>query len=184
MRYFQQLAAGVDVLPLTLDLYRQPGLWDQHTARTVGDGPHSDGISDIWVRFRDPAQLTSHAAYAEPFVPVMYPAWSALPHLRPLVMGLMARLEAVQLGIVLITRIAPGKQARPHHDRGRWGAEFFNVKVAVPLATNDRCSNICEDEAVTMQLGTAWCFDNQVIHSTVNDGETDRVSLLVTVRVE
>ena len=40
---------------------------------------------------------------------MFYPAWHALPHLRPIVFGLMARLEAVQLGGVLITRVPAGK---------------------------------------------------------------------------
>ena len=94
MRYFQQVAAGVETLPLMLDLYRQPELWDRHTARTGGDGSFK-GTSDIWVRFRDPSELVSREAFAEPFHPVFYDAWHALPHLRPIVFGLMARLEAV-----------------------------------------------------------------------------------------
>lgn len=183
MRHFQQVAAGIDTLPLALDLYRQPSLWDMHTARTTADSPHRD-ISDIWCRFRRPAELTSTSDYAEPFTPVMYPAWTALPHLRPLVFALMTRMEAVQLGIVLITRIPPGKQAAPHDDRGRWAAAFFNLKLAVPLATNDQCTNTCEQERVTMALGSAWCFNNQVVHSTENDGDTDRITLLMSIRCE
>ena len=109
MRYFQQIAAGVEVLPLVLDLYRQPELWDANTARTGGAGAFKD-TSDIWVRFRDPAELVSREAYAEEFRCRWYPAWHALPHLRPIVFGLMARVEAVELGGVLITRV-PGRRA-------------------------------------------------------------------------
>jgi hypothetical protein len=183
MRHFQQIAAGVDVLPLALDLYRAPELWNQHTARTDGDSPHRE-VDDIWCRFRPQTELIGRASYAEPFTPAMYPAWFALPHLRPLVLALMTRVESVQLGIVLITRIGPGKQAAPHDDRGRWAAEFFNLKVAVPLATNDGCYNTCEEEHVVMPVGSAWCFNNQVLHSTVNDGDSDRITLLLSMRVE
>jgi hypothetical protein len=183
MRYFQQIAANIDVLPLVLELYRQPELWDQHTARTEGDSPHRE-VSDIWCRFRAWDQLSSPAAYAEPFVPVMYPAWFALPHLRPLVFGLMARLEAVQLGAVLITRVPRGKQVYPHDDRGRWHPSFFNQKVYLPLASNDRCINTCGDETVVMKCGDVWLFDNLVEHATINDGETDRITLIVALRCE
>lgn len=183
MRNFLQVAANIDVLPVTLDLYRHPELWGQHPERTTADGPHRD-ISDIWVRFRPYEELVSPETYAQPFIPTMYPAWHALPALRPLVLSLMARLGAVQLGIILITKVPPGKQVAPHDDRGRWGASFFNTKVAIPLATNDRCFNTCEEEHVVMDLGSAWCFNNQVVHTTVNDGETDRVTLLVSMRVE
>jgi hypothetical protein len=184
MRNFVQIAAGVDVLPLLFAIHRQPALWNQHTARTEGaDSPHR-AVDDIWCRFRDPEQLTCAASYAEPFVPVSYPAWHALPQMRGTIFSLMARLEAVQLGLVLITRVPPGAQAAPHHDRGRWAAEFFNVKVALPLATNAGCYNTCEDERVTMRVGDVWQFDNQIVHSTVNDGDSDRITLLVSLRCE
>lgn len=183
MRHFQLLASGIDVLPLALDLYRQPELWNQHTARTEGDSPHR-GISDVWCRFRAFEDLRTPADYADHFTPVMYPAWRALPHLRPLVFALMARLEAVQLGGVLITRVAPGRQVAPHDDRGRWHPEFFTTKAYLPLASNDKCINTCADETITMRVGEAWLFDNLKTHSTVNDGDSDRITLIVSMRVE
>jgi len=183
MRYFQQIAAGVEVLPLVMDLYRNPGLWNQHTARTGGAGSF-EGTDDIWVRFRAPGELIDRKSYAEPFTLTWYPAWHALPHLRPIVFGLMARLEAVQLGGVLITRVPPGGQVAPHDDRGRWHPEWFATKAYLPLASNDRCYSTCGNERVTMRVGEAWLFDNLQTHSTVNEGETDRVTLIVSMRVE
>ena len=183
MRYFAQVAAGLDVGPLLWSLHRQPELWDRDRARTEGDGPFT-GTSDIWCRFRDPAHLSGAVSYAEMFSPTFYDAWHKLPALRPLVFGLMARLEAVQLGLVLLTRVPPGQAVKPHHDRGRWAAEFFGAKVAVVLAGNDRCINTCEDEAVTMAPGSAWLFENQVMHATINDGDSERVTLIVTMRCE
>ena len=165
MRYFQQIAAGIEVLPLVLDLYRQQELWGKYPARTGEGGPFS-GTDDIWIRFRDPAELVSREAYAEMFVPVFYPAWHALPHLRPIVFGLMARLEAVQLGGILITRVPGGQQVAPHNDRGRWHPEHFRTKAYLPLASNDRCYSTCGDERVVMRVGDAWLFDNLVEHST------------------
>lgn len=183
MRNFQLIAHNIDVLPLVLDLYRQPGLWDAHTARTDGEGSFRN-TSDIWVRFRDPSELTSREAFNEPFIPVMYPAWHALPHLRPLVFSLMARLEAVQLGGILITRVPSGQQVSPHDDRGRWHPTFFQTKAYLPLATNAACYSTCEDERIVMGVGECWLFDNLKTHSTVNDGETDRITLIVSMRVE
>jgi hypothetical protein len=183
MRYFQQVASGVEMLPLAVSLYRQPELWNRDNERTNGQGPHS-AVDDIWCRFRAKAELTSPAAYAEPFVPVMYPAWHALPHLRPIVFGLMARLEAVQLGGVLLTRVPPGCQVAPHDDKGRWHSEFFQTKVYLPIASNDKCYNTCGDERVVMRTGEAWLFDNLTVHSTVNDGDTDRMTLIISLRCE
>jgi hypothetical protein len=183
MRHFVRIAAGIETLPLALDLYRQPELWNQHTARTGGVGAFV-GTDDIWVRFRDPAELVSRESFAEPHVPVFYPAWHALPHLRPIVFGLMARVEAVQLGGILITRVPSGQQVAPHDDKGRWHSEFFQTKAYIPVATNAQCVNTCGDERVIMNVGDAWLFDNLETHSTVNDGETDRVTLIVSMRVE
>ena len=184
MRHFQQIAAGVDVLPLLLAMHRQPELWNTHTARTAGgQGPHG-AVDDIWVRFRDPAALTTQEAFAEPFQPVMYPAWFALPQLRPIVFPLMARLEAVQLGGILITRVPPGEQVLPHDDRGRWHPEYFTTKIYLPLMSNDRCVNTCAGESVVMRVGEAWTFDNLKVHATINDGVEDRISLIVSLRCE
>jgi hypothetical protein len=183
VRNFQQVAANIDVVPLLSALYRQPELWNVHTPRTTGDTPHR-AVDDIWCRFRPFAELAGPDTYAEPFIPAMYPAWHALPQLRPIVFGLMARLEAVQLGAVLITRVPPGKRVEPHTDQGRWHPEFFKTKAYVPLLTNDKVLNTCGEEGVVMAAGSAWIFDNLKMHATINEGETDRITLIIAMRCE
>ena len=97
------------------------------------------GTDDICVDFGDPAELTSAEAFAEPFIPVFsVSARTPLPHLRPLVFGLMAKLEAVQLGGVLITRVPGGQQVKPHDDRGRWHPE--SLRTSVPSASEQFAS--------------------------------------------
>jgi hypothetical protein len=183
VRAFQQIAAGIDVLPLWWELHRQPELWNQHTARTGGAGAFT-GTDDIWCRFRSPDELVSPQSYAEPFISVMYPAWDRLPALRSIVFPLMARLQAVHLGAVLITRVPAGCQVAPHDDRGRWHAEHFTTKAWIPLKTNDRCFSTCGDDCVWMKVGEAWNFDNLQTHATINDGDDDRITLIVSLRCE
>ena len=183
MRNFIKIASGVEVLPLAMALYRQPELWNQHTARTGGAGSFV-GTDDIWLRFRAPEQLTDREAFAEMFRCQWYPAWHALPHLRPIVFGLMSRVEAVELGGCLITRVPAGGQVAPHDDKGRWHSEWFQTKAYLPLASNPGCFNTCGDERVVMNVGEAWLFDNLKTHSTVNEGGTDRVTLIVSMRCE
>jgi hypothetical protein len=183
MRNFIKIASGVEVLPLAMSLYRQPELWNQHTARTGGAGSFV-GTDDIWVRFRDPSELDCREAFAEEFRCQWYPAWHALPHLRPIVFGLMSRVEAVELGGVLLTRIAPGGAVTRHNDRGRWHPEFFTTKAYIPLASNDKCISTCADESIVMGVGDAWLFDNLQDHSTENNGDTDRITLIVSMRCE
>ena len=183
MRHFLKIASGIETLGVLMDLNRQPELWNVHADRTRGDSPHRE-VDDIWIRFRAYGDLSTPEAFGEAFIPAFYPAWTALPRLRPIVFGLMARCEAVQLGGVLITRVPPAGQVAPHDDRGRWHPEFFTTKVYVPLATNPACFNTCAEEQVTMMQGDAWVFDNLKPHSTVNNGDSDRVTLIVSLRVE
>ena len=183
MRHFLKIASGIETLGVLLDLERQPELWNAHTDRTRGDSPHR-AVDDVWVRFRPYDELTSPEAFAEPFIPVFYPAWHQLPHLRPIVFGLMARCEAVALGGVLITRVPPGARVETHDDRGRWHPEFYTTKVYIPLQTNPDCVSVCAGELVVMERGDAWIFDNLKPHATVNDGTGDRITLIVSMRVE
>jgi hypothetical protein len=86
MRNFQQVAAGLDVLPLTHALARQPGLWNRQVFRTTyKDTPHGD-VDDIWLRF-SPAG-TEFDAVIEDTAPVWHEAAKALPQVKPLVLSI------------------------------------------------------------------------------------------------
>lgn len=167
------------------DLHRHPELWDANPFRTQG-GPGSPfhGTSDIWVRWRRLDECTSRKAFIEPHFPVFYPAWYDLPDVWPIVFDLMANAQATALGGILITRVPAGGEIKAHTDAGGWHAEFYRYKVYVPLQTNDRCVNWCEDEEVVMGVGEAWRFNNLVQHGLRNEGPTDRISLIVCMRTE
>jgi hypothetical protein len=180
MRHFRLEATGLDVAPIAAQLAEHPELWNAKTQRTGHDT--FAGTSDIWVRFRDARELTEPHHFGEPHFPVFYPAWFALPSMHGLVFDLMNKTRATMLGGILITKIPPGGQVKPHHDRGGWHAEFYDRKVYVPLLSNERCVNHCEEESVVMKPGEAWWFNNLVTHSVVNDGETERVTLIICTR--
>jgi len=84
MRNFVKIAAGVEVLPLLVDLYQAPGLWNERTERTGSGGPFV-GTDDIWVRFRDPAELTSRylTAIAHPMMNIITHPANRTPVLSP-----------------------------------------------------------------------------------------------------
>ena len=93
----------------------------------------------------------------------------------------MTRFRAVQLGNVLLTKILPGGEVKAHSDQG-WGPSFFDLKFYIVLQGNDRCVNWCEDDRVTMRTREAWMFRNTVPHGVVNNGDEDRISLIITMR--
>lgn len=135
------------------------------------------------MRFRPIAELTSPEKFREPHFAEFYPAWHALPSLQPIVFDLMAKVQAVYLGGILITRISPGGKILPHDDIGSWHAEYHDCKVYVPLQANAQCVNHCLDESVVMQAGQAWIFNNLLTHSVDNDGETNRITAIVCMRL-
>lgn len=184
MKQFQTIATGIDVSAAVTQLDGQPELWDLNAGRVRDPAsPHRE-TSDIWVRYRDPKELTDSFSFREPHQSVWYPAWRALPALRSIVFGLAAKVEAVQIGGILITRMPPDSTVYPHDDRGTWHSTFYNAKVWLPLRANDRCFNFCEDDCVVMAPGEGWTFDNLRTHFVRNAGATERLCLICCFRSE
>jgi hypothetical protein len=183
LKHFRLVASGLPVSALRSQILAQPELWDAHPGRTNEGSPHY-GVPDIWVRYRAIEELTEPAHFGEPHFASFYPAWRALPALHPIVYGLMAREKAVYLGGILITKIPPGGEVKPHHDRGGWHAEFMNTKIYVGIQGNQQCTNYCEDESLVIRPGEAWTFNNLLTHSVVNHGDCDRITAIVCMRRE
>lgn len=176
MRNFLKIADGIDVGPLLMELHRQPELWNQHRERKDSAGtPHSE-MSDIWLR-----HAKSREEFQTPHFARWYPAYSKLPSVRKLIFDSMARANASHLGGVLITRIPPGGKIDAHTDKG-WHPEFYNCKWYVVLASNPRCVFRVEDERVVMDVGDVWWIDNTKEHDVINDGDTERMTLIICMR--
>lgn len=180
MKNFQQYD-DVDISLLVEQVDANPELWNQNPERkTAGGSPHVQ-MSDIWLRFRDKAELLESKDYFEPHIPVWYPELGRLPEVKKIALDMMVRFRGEILGGILITKIPTGGEILPHDDRGGWHAEFYNTKIYIPLKSNSDCMNICEDEVVNMKAGEVWSFDNLKIHSVVNRG-AERQTLIITMR--
>jgi len=175
MRNFLYIGQA-DVLPLVAQIQRQPELWNMHRERK-GMEPHS-GMDDIWIRHAE-----SMEEFRKPHFAKWYPAYHKLPAVRSHIFSLMARMEATHLGGVLITRIPPGQQIKPHVDGG-WHPEFYNCKCYVVLESNPKCVFRVEDERVVMRPGEVWRIDNTKEHDVLNEGETERMTLIICMRSE
>jgi hypothetical protein len=184
MKHFKLITTGVDVMPLAMALQRQPELWNAHNERKEFEQSSHVGTSDIWVRYNDLKNLEQdYEKFTSEHDSVWHPAYYALPQIRPIVFGLMARLEAVRLGGVLITKIPAGGRVLPHADKG-WHPEYYNVKLYVPIQANPRCVNRVGDETVVMAPGDVWYFNNLVEHEVTNDGADDRITLIICMRCD
>lgn len=186
MKNFLQVAQGIDTTSIIHSLQLHPELWNQNRVRKDGEGSPHMAMDDIWVRYRDDKKFKASGDYTkfnEPHFPVWYPAYNKIPGLKPVIFGMMARMQGSSLGGVLITKIPPGGKIEPHSDKG-WHAEFYKTKIYVPLQTNPQCWNRCENEVVTMEPGSAWYFNNLVEHEVQNNGNDDRITLIICMKTD
>lgn len=181
MSRFTLIAQGVDVVPLALELARNEELWDQNPQRRTYPGSPHAAMVDITARYMPEEQISLATRQTE-HRNLFWPAWYALPSLRPLVFDLMHRVQAVELGSIIITRLPPGKMIEPHSDKGSWAPEYYNCKGHCTVAGTAIVT--CDGEACRFDVGSLWTFDNLLVHSVENVGDTDRISVIVSMRCD
>lgn len=190
MRNFQLIATGVDVLPLVAALKRHPELWMEDTyLRDYPQGPFGD-MESIMLRFpvkqtfKSPRKLKLYAENRlggyDQHENVDYPAYKLLHQARPLVSGLMARMEGERLGRVMINKLRPGGRITPHADTPLH-AEYYS-RFHICLQSGPGYVFYCGDEAITMNAGDVYWFNNRLSHSVINNAEVDRLSMVVDIR--
>jgi len=180
MRNFLLLAQNIDVMPLLMAIQRQPELWDQNTLRTTHPQTPHTRVSDIWLRFNELPAPGEEARILDEHESIWYPAIHALPQARPLIFGLMARVEGERLGRCLITRLAPGCKIDPHVDGGSHAAYYERYHIV--LQSRPGSVFRCGDETVHMAVGDVWWFDNSIEHEIVNNSDDDRIHLIVDIK--
>lgn len=183
MKNFQRVMAGVDVSAAHNAVMRNPDLWDQHTLRTTHPGtPHTE-VSDIWLRFSDEVQAEAKGLIAgviDEHESINFPAMRELPQLRPLIFGLMAKVEGERLGRVLVTKLKPEGKIEPHIDGGSHAAYYDRFHIVLHAEPNSLFG--AGDETVEMRTGEIWWFDNSATHWVRNNSKDDRVHLIVDIR--
>jgi hypothetical protein len=187
MKNFLKIADNLDVLPLLHVVQRRADLWNRRKWRTTYLGtPHAQ-VSDIWLRYSD-ERATSDAqntvSVTNDIRPVWYPEWCELgAWARPLVFGLMARVQAYELGRVLITKLPPGGRILPHSDAvGAYTDQEDGARYHIVLQGLPGSLYRAGDETVNMRTGECWWFNHLAEHEIVNNSADDRVHLLVDTR--
>jgi hypothetical protein len=181
MSQFQKIAENLDVAPLLDALHAEPQHWNAYPLRNYEGSPHH-GVDDIWVRYAAPSEIGGRNFAVSPHISVWYPVGLIQPAVQTLALRAMRLTGAAHLGGILITRINPGGQVKPHDDRHTWHSEWYTSKVYIPLQTNPLCVNFCEDEHVAMETGSMWSFDNLRTHGVTNSGDEPRITLIVSMR--
>lgn len=189
MKHFSKIYDGVDVAPLMAEIDANPQLWDAYNTRRTGKWTPHSGMTDIWVRYNDITpylEAGNMAGFNDPHLPVWYPAFDALPSLKPILFELMAKVEGEMLGGVLITRIPPGGGIDPHIDKN-WHVDYFD-KYYISLQSAEGANFCCDHDGVLEKLspkvGECWLFDNRKNHWVENNSNQDRITLIICVRTK
>ena len=178
MQNFLRIADGLNTSSVLRELVTQPELWDQNTLRTSHpDTAHAD-VSDIWLWFN--AIPDTPDGVINDIQTVEYPAWTRLPSLRRMVLDLIHRVNGVQLGRCIITKLLPGGEITPHVDGGA-PAEFY-TRYQIALQSLPGALFHSGDETVNFRGGEIWWVNNRVTHSVVNNSADDRIVCIVDIR--
>lgn len=107
------------------------------------------------------------------------PGWDRLSGLAvPVMQELIQR--CYQPGGTIIRAMAanlpPGGRIAPHFDSDR----TFHVshRIHVPLTTNPRVRFMIDGRPYQLQVGQAYELNNQLTHSVMNSGTTDRITFI------
>lgn len=177
MRNFLHIASGIDTTAILAALAARPELWNEHDLRTTyPDSPHAS-VDDIWLLFNEIGEPGDAVNNIQTHP---YDAWYQLP-VQDLVLDLMRRVRGLQLGRVIITRLAPGSSIGEHVDQGA-PAEFYS-RYHVILQSTPGCITRSGEEVIQASPGEVWWFNNREPHSVINNGSNDRIVIVVDIRV-
>lgn len=192
MRYFQQIAANVDVLPLLHAVQRQPEMWNANRVRTAHPQSAHRVVDDIVLRYTPYNEGEDFLdKVCSSIACVNTPAFAQLPQAQPIVLGLMAKVSGEHLGRVFISRMAPGVSIPWHNDRIPPAEDAFPDRVPpavyyeryqVALQAQPGVVFQAGDEKVFMAPGDVWWFDNCAEHTVLNNSADDRISLVIDIR--
>jgi len=94
--------------------------------------------------------------------------------------GLMSVLQAFHFPTksVRLLRLRPGSKVHEHRDADL-GLADGEIRIHVPILTNDRVEFIVANRRLMLRPGEAWYIDFSQAHRIDNDGDTDRIHLVI-----
>lgn len=83
---------------------------------------------------------------------------------------------------VRILKLTPGSQIKEHSDHS---LSFFDglVRLHIPLQTNSDIEFVVAGEKLCMKEGECWFANFNELHSVYNGGQTDRIHLVIDMKV-
>ena len=177
MSNIKLISEGANVAPIYWAILNHPELWNENVARTKDENsPHYE-LDDIWPRFGE----IEYAENGLPHDSKWYPSADILG-IKELVFELFHAVKGVELGGVLITRIAGGKECKPHSDPG-WHARRYQ-KFGVQITSAPGQKFCFEDAELETKPGDIFWFDNEFTHWVTNPTPYERITMIVCIRID
>ncbi len=172
---YLKIAEGLPVQPVLDYLETNPTLWDQITARQDTPGsPHHD-TQCIFLRWC-PGHTIQDVFYQLEAHDCPVPV-EILPHIVPLVRGVLDAVPHTAIGRVILVSLKPGGSIDAHHDAGDYADAYDRFHVA--LQSDDGNLFTVGDEAFHAVPGEAFWFNVKQQHFVENHSSRPRIHLIV-----
>lgn len=173
-----RILENVGVQAIVSYLHEHPELWNADKTRTsFPESPHSK-VDDILLRFQPVSDKDTIETVIDQHESVDRPVYLGMPRfVRELVMNVFAYVGGDRLGRVMITRLKPGDAITPHVDAGTHAAYYERFHLC--LQADEGSKFRIGEDWVTMKPGQLWWVDNGINHEVVNNGEIDRIHMII-----
>lgn len=167
---------AIDLAALRIDLASVPDdLWVSHFNTREYEGDWS-GVA-LRAVGGDPRRLYPDLAHGRPYEDT--PLLDRCPAVR----ALLETIGASRYAAVRFLRLGPGARIREHRDYDL-GFAFGEVRLHVPVITNEHVELALAGERVPMKAGELWYLDFGLPHRVHNGGTETRVHLVIDATVD
>ena len=175
MKAAVRLAFSFDVerLRRDLDAAQSRIAWERHFNRAY----HFGDWSGIALRGNSNTKLTLAIDPSRPDDYRDLDPFDACPYVHEVIDAFECTIRSVRF-----LKLAPEGGIREHRD-AYVGIKYDELRLHVPVLTNDDVDFFVGGERVVMRPGECWYVDVDQLHSVLNRGTTDRVHLVFDVAV-
>ena len=84
-----------------------------------------------------------------------------------------------KIGMCIFIKLPPNQEVDAHYDIGNYLGCVRRHHIA--LVTNEKTTFTVDKNTIKMEPGDLWEINNNKLHYAINNGETDRIHLLIDV---
>ncbi|MFD2288924.1 aspartyl/asparaginyl beta-hydroxylase domain-containing protein [Pedobacter petrophilus] len=106
-----------------------------------------------------------------------HPNMMLFPHIKSFIDGMKCELMSVRL-----LRLAAGSVIKQHRDM-ELAFEKGEARLHIPIQTNAGVEFYINDERIIMNEGECWYINANLPHRVTNNGNTDRIHLVIDCKV-